>query len=158
MRPLVVNRRGVNPNRVAVIEGGNREGIITELWLAPDDASPPRPTSEMRVNTESAFKFDEVSMGVGCEPEFTLDLYELNDGLRFYTNVLRENPNSQAWIIIYPNRRDRLSRAARIASRTRDLMVRDFVIRSNRIKTRVRNRRQPCMKVEIWIAPAGVIP
>src|ERR1041385_7009321 len=97
-------------------------------------------------------------MGVGCEPEFTIDLYELDDGLKFYAKALRENPNSKAWIIIYPNRHARVSKAAGLARRTKNLLVRDFNIKADRIVTRVSHHRQACTKAEIWIAPAGAVP
>ena len=154
----LVNKRGVNPKHIKILAGGNRDDSMFELWLVPDVDPPPTLSSEMQLKPTSALKFDEVSMGVGCEPEFTLDLYELNDGLKFYANMLRENPKSRAWIIIYPNRRDRLSKAAGIARRTKNLLVKDFNIEAKRIVTRVSDRRQACMKAEIWIAPTGVVP
>ena len=153
----LVNMRGINPHRVKVVEGENRESRITELWLVPDGASPPEPSSQMRMNPKLPLKFDEVSIGVGCEPEFTLDLYELDDGLKFYANALRENPRAQAQIIVYPRRRNRLSKAAGVARHTKNLLVRDYKIESHRIVTKVGNRRQACMKAELWIAPAGAV-
>ncbi len=157
-RNYLVNKRGVNPNLVKVVEGGNREKRVTELWLAPNGDSAPKPSPEMQLDLKSPLKFDEVSMGVGCEPEFTLDLYELDDGLKFYANVLRVNPNAQVWIIAYPNRRSRLSTAVGVARHTKDSLVRDFNIEANRIITKVSNRRQACMKAEIWIVPVGAVP
>lgn len=158
-RHYLVNSRGVHPDSVKVVEGGNKEKATTELWVAPKDAAPPKPSSEMQLNsTSSPLKFDSVSMGVGCEPEFTLDLYELDAGLKFYAKVLRDNPDTQAWIIVYPNRRDRLHKAARVARHTKALLIRDFNIRANRITTRVNNRRQDCMRAELWISPVGAAP
>lgn len=154
----LVNRRGINPNHIKVLAGGNREAKIIELWLVPEGDSPPKPSPEMQVELISPLKFDEVSMGAGCEPEFTVDLYMLDDGLKLYADVLRENPKSRAWIIIYPNRRQRLSKAAGIARRTKNLLVRDFNIEAHRIITGVGKRRQACMRAEIWIAPHGVAP
>jgi hypothetical protein len=154
----LVNMRGINPNNIKVLAGGYRNDGIIELWLVPSGDSPPKLASEMLVNPTSALKFDEVSIGFGCEPEFTLDLYELKDGLKFYASVLRENPKVRLWIIIYPNRRDRVSKAAGIARRTKNLLVRDFNIEADRIVTRVSNRRHACMKAEMWIALAGAVP
>jgi hypothetical protein len=154
----LVNMRGINANRIKVLAGGYRNDSIVELWLVPNDEPPPKLSSEMQVNLTSPIKFDSVLMGVGCEPEFTVDLYELNAGLQFYANVLRENTKSRAWIIIYPSRRGRMSKAAGIARRTKNLLVRDFNIAGDRIITRISNRRQACMKAEIWIAPAGAVP
>ena len=152
----LVNKRGINPNLIKVAEGGNRKNSIAELWLVPNGAPAPKPLPEKQLNLKSPVKFDEVLMDY-CQPEVTIDLYELNDGLRFYADVLRENPKSQAWIIIYPTYRGRVSKAAGIARQTKNLLVRDFNIEAGRIKTRVSNRRQACMKAEIWIAPAGAV-
>ena len=154
----LVNALGVNPNNIKVLAGGYANSTIIELWLAPNGDSPPKLSSEMQVKPTAALKFDEVLMGIDCEPMFTLDLYELNDGLKFYANVLRENLESKIWIIMYPNRSGRISKARGIAIRTKNLLARDFNIEVNRIVTRVGNRRQNCMKAEIWIAPAGTVP
>ena len=154
----LVDKRGVNPDHIKILAGGDRNESIVELWLVPKGDPPPTPSSEMRVKPTSALKVDEVSIGVGCEPEFTLDLYELQDGLKFYANMLRDNPRARAWIIIYPKRRGRRSKAAVIARRAKNLLVRDFNVEAKRVVTRVSNRRQACMKAEVWIAPAGVVP
>jgi hypothetical protein len=154
----LVNSRGINTDSVKVVEGGIREKATTELWLAPKDDTPPKPSPEMQVSPTSLIKFDSVLMGIGCEPEFTIDLYELDAGLKFYANVLREHPNSQAWIIVYPNRRERFRKAAGVARQTKSLLIRDFNIEASRIMTRVSNRRQACMKAELWIVPVGAVP
>jgi hypothetical protein len=153
----LVNTRRIDLRLVKVIEGGNKDHLTTELWLVPDGSAPPEPSSEMKMDIKSPLKFDKFSMGIGCEPEFTLDLYELNDGLKFYASALRENPDSRAWIIFYPNRRDRLSKAAGIARQTKNLLTKEFHIEANRLLTRVSNRRRTCMEAELWLVPPGAV-
>lgn len=40
----LVNTRGINPNRLTVVNGGYRESDYIEIWLVPQGAQPPRPT------------------------------------------------------------------------------------------------------------------
>ncbi|HEX6624526.1 MAG TPA: hypothetical protein VF064_12505 [Pyrinomonadaceae bacterium] len=40
----LVNTRGINRNRLVVVNGGTRENNTYELWLVPQGAEPPRPT------------------------------------------------------------------------------------------------------------------
>jgi hypothetical protein len=41
IREYLVNYRGINSSRLTVLEGGQREDLIVELWLVPAGASPP---------------------------------------------------------------------------------------------------------------------
>jgi hypothetical protein len=149
----LVNRRGIDPALLKVIEGGNREKFSTELWLMPKSATPPQPISKMEVKPTLPLKFDEEMFGIGCEPEFTVYLYEINDSLKFFARALRENPQSRGLIIIYPNRRERLSKAANIARHTKSLLIRNYNIEANRLVTKVGKRRRACAKSELWIVP-----
>src|SRR5687768_17336534 len=40
----LVEMRGLDSNQVVVIEGGYRETFTIELWLVPNDSTPPTPT------------------------------------------------------------------------------------------------------------------
>jgi hypothetical protein len=153
----LVNKRGVEAHRLEVVEGGNRENIMTELWLVPDGARLPGPTPERRTNRRLPLKFDEVSIGVGCEPEFTLNLYELDDGLKFYAEALRENPRTEGRIIVYSRRRNPAGRAAAVARHTGNLLVREYKIEPHRIAVKVDKRRRACMNVELWLAPIAAL-
>ena len=54
--------RGIEANRVIVMDGGYKGKFVTELWLLREGANPPAPaptTSQPLANTTSAYKFDE---------------------------------------------------------------------------------------------------
>ena len=44
IKPYLVNTRGLDPERIFVINGGHRESWTAELWLVPKGAKPPVPT------------------------------------------------------------------------------------------------------------------
>ncbi|OLE53745.1 MAG: hypothetical protein AUG51_11615 [Acidobacteria bacterium 13_1_20CM_3_53_8] len=48
MKPYLVDRRGINPDRIVMINGGYRELWEAELWIAPKGANPPTPTPTVR--------------------------------------------------------------------------------------------------------------
>jgi hypothetical protein len=48
MKPYLTDRRGVDPKRVKVIDGGYREEWTAELWIIPQGAEPPKPTSTLK--------------------------------------------------------------------------------------------------------------
>lgn len=43
-RNYLVNERGLNADRIIILEGGVREDLTVELWMVPTGATPPRPT------------------------------------------------------------------------------------------------------------------
>jgi hypothetical protein len=44
MKPYLVESRGMDANRIVVINGGYREEWMAELWIVPNGANPPKPT------------------------------------------------------------------------------------------------------------------
>ena len=44
IEPYLVNTRGVDPERIIVINGGHRESWTAELWIVPKGVKPPAPT------------------------------------------------------------------------------------------------------------------
>jgi hypothetical protein len=44
LKPYLVNSRGIDQARVIMIDGGYRESWTAELWIVPQDASPPTPS------------------------------------------------------------------------------------------------------------------
>ena len=43
MLNYLVRRRGQNPDRLKMIDGGRRKTPLRELWLVPESAPPPKP-------------------------------------------------------------------------------------------------------------------
>ena len=154
-RDYLVNKRGVLPDMVRVETGGVREKETVELWLAPNDAPPPVPVFNLQVHTKATLLIDGISFGAGCLPEYTLALYELDDGLRFYADVLRENPSSNGLIIIYPSRRISSRRAITIARHMKATLVKKYKIEAIRLVTKIGSRHRGCPESELWIMPVG---
>ena len=153
----LVNDRAVSPDRVEIIEAGKRGEYVTELWLVPSGGTfPIRPVAWESV--KASLMFDRVYYGVGCEPEVSIDLYELEEGLKFWARALAENPRAKGWITVNPKRRSSRRSALRVANRTKDLLVRKYSVKSQRLITRVGDWQDECSNVEFWIAPAGVVP
>jgi hypothetical protein len=48
MKPYLTDARGLDPQRVIIINGGYREEWTAELWLVPKGAEPPKPTPTLR--------------------------------------------------------------------------------------------------------------
>jgi hypothetical protein len=138
-----------------VIDGGYRKKFTTELWLVPEGASPPTPTltlAEPRVNTSVAYKFDEECFE--CAEPVNLTLYGLDEGLRFYAQALRDNPDSRALIIVRAGKYVGIRRALHEARKAKRLLVRNHGIEANRIIVMSGRRRNDNLAVaEMWIAP-----
>ena len=48
MKPYLTDRRGLEAERVIVINGGYREQWAAELWIVPGGAEPPKPTPTLK--------------------------------------------------------------------------------------------------------------
>ncbi len=44
IKPYLINSRGLEPDRIFVVNGGHRESWTAELWIVPKGARPPDPT------------------------------------------------------------------------------------------------------------------
>jgi hypothetical protein len=59
----LVNLRGIDAERLTIINGGYREQRAIELWIVPADALPPAPSNTIEVSRlkDLPYKFDEAS-------------------------------------------------------------------------------------------------
>jgi hypothetical protein len=148
----LVNKRGFSPDVIKVIAGGNNQEINSELWLVPKDETLPAPKSELKVIVNEPLKFDTIKTGVNCEPEFTVSLYELNDALKIYADELRRNEKTKALILVYPKSHGKMNNAIKTANEAKSLLIRNYQIKANRIKTKISSRRE-CLTTELWLLP-----
>jgi len=155
-RHYLVNSRGIDPNRLLIVKGGNRDRITTELWLVPEGISVPTPSSEFTFSVTEALRFDTAYPD--CLSEVSITLEEFDDHLRFYAEALRANPNARSRIIVYPGQRSSLRRATEMAQNTRRLLIRQYQISAERIMAQARSRRRECSEIELWVVPAGTFP
>jgi hypothetical protein len=149
--------RGIEANRVVVIDGGYKEKFVTQLWLVPEGAAPPSPAPTISlppVTTSSAYKFDEECLN--CAPAVNLYLFGLDEGLKFYAEALRKNPDSRGLIIVRPDRNVSVREALSEARKARSLLVKNYGIDADRIIIKAgRSRNDGTAVAEMWVVPRG---
>ena len=69
----LVNARGLDAERVKVINGGYRESRAIELWVVPENFPPPEPsdTVEFKLDRTKAYQWDEDHVNVEFDPDDT---------------------------------------------------------------------------------------
>jgi len=155
----LVNSRGILGSRVRVLEGDVRKEIGFELWVLPVGSASPIPVSTPEFNPDGPVQFDRASLGneSECVGEFTIELYKLEDALKFFGEALRRQSSAKAWIVIHPSQRDSATKAVGTINRSTNLLTGKYGIDPNRILTAIRGRRSPtCMEVNLWIAPSNL--
>jgi hypothetical protein len=48
LKPYIHDTRGIDPNRIVVVNGGYRDQWAAELWIVPKGANPPTPTPTVK--------------------------------------------------------------------------------------------------------------
>lgn len=164
MKNYLVNLRGITADRVVVVDGGVASSLVQELWIVPIGATP-KPRDDVYTgqltDTTSAWKFDEyyypLPQGIDDENEY------MGNSLEAFAEALRKYPNSQAYILAYPQyyRRggyiDRSNTALRMLRAVRANLVNKYHIASSRIKVMNGGYRK-LRQVELWIVPRGEHP
>jgi hypothetical protein len=147
----LVNKRGIDRNRIQIIEGDVKPETFTQVWLVPVGAQPPVADSQFYLVPTLPLKFDVVLPD--CPSEFTLDLEELDDYLRFYSRALLANPNVSAKIVAYPGRQSTIRTVGHIAAKGRGQLISNYGIAGKRIATITdsRRRRRECSQIELWL-------
>ncbi|MET0649861.1 MAG: hypothetical protein ABW208_24900 [Pyrinomonadaceae bacterium] len=69
----LVDSRGLDAERVKVINGGYRESRAIELWVVPENFPPPEPsnTVEFKLDRTKAYQWDEDNFNVAFDPDDT---------------------------------------------------------------------------------------
>jgi hypothetical protein len=149
--------RGIEANRVAVIDGGYREQFVTELWLIPEGSNPPVPvpkSPQPSVSISSAYKFDEECLD--CATAVDLYLYGLDEGLQFYAEALRRYPAARGLLIVRPDHDVSIRRALNEAHKAKGLLIKNYGIDADRVIVRsARSRKDGTAVVEMWVVPSG---
>src|SRR5207253_8007690 len=105
-RNYLVYLRGISPERVVTVDGGIASCLSQELWIVPIGSVPtPRNDaySNEIVDTESAQKFDEYYYSSPEDGEDNeVGFSEAGNSLEAFAAALRNQPRSQAYIIVYP--------------------------------------------------------
>jgi hypothetical protein len=148
----LIEIRGVEPNRLTAIDGGYRPTYTIEHWLVPSGATPPVPTfsSVAPGLLNKRDLFDEECLG--CEPTFNLDLYVFTDGIRFYADALRKNPNARGLIVVRPGQHVSAREALNRARKAKRDLIRAHKIDADRLTISLARRRKDNLSMaEMWI-------
>ena len=149
--------RGIEANRIAVVDAGYKEQFSTELWLLPEGAHPPTPVPTIpqpSVSISSPYQFDEECLD--CSPAVLLDLYGLNEGLQFYAEELRKYSAARGLIIVRPDKIVSIRRALNEARQAKSLLIKRHGIDANRLIVKSgRSRNDGTAIAEMWLVPAG---
>jgi hypothetical protein len=154
----LVNKRGIEASRIKFTEGDTRREIAFELWLLPTGALSPFIARVPEPESTLPRRFDEISLGDEgqCVGELFLELYTLEDGLRFFGEALRQQSRAKAWIVIHPRSRDSLAKANRTVDESKNLLIKNYGISSERVLTAIGTRQSSiCTSVNLWIVPSS---
>jgi hypothetical protein len=153
----LVAMRGLEPDRLFTLDGGNREKRTIEMWLVPSGSARPTPSPTQRPSdiTTRRYIFDDEC--VQCEPAVNLDLYGLSEGLKFYAAELKRMPATRGVIVIRPGSRVYTREALREAKHAKRLLVRDYNVAANQIVIKLgRCRKDGLVTAEMWIVRGRV--
>ena len=153
----LTDARGIEPNRIAVIDAGYKEQLSTELWLIPEGAKPPpvipKPP-QPSIKISSAYKFDEECLD--CAEAVGLTLYGLDEGQQFYADALRQDLSARGLFIVRPDEGVSLRTALKEAGQARRLLVKRYGIDVKRLIVKsAPSRKDGTAVIEMWIVPAG---
>ncbi|MCA1630331.1 MAG: hypothetical protein LC785_03815 [Acidobacteria bacterium] len=173
MRSYLIDTRGLEPDRVVGVDGGEAGCLTQELWLVPVGATP-TPRSDAYKNefedTDSTRKFDEASLS--ADSSYQQSIYHSLEG---FANALRKEPRARAYLVAYSgywiNRweeqdergvkrthrdvnRDSPGTARRALARVKAELVKKHGVSPSRIKLMDGGYRK-WGEMELWIVPRG---
>jgi hypothetical protein len=113
---ILVDKRGISADQLRIVDGGVHPKLLVELWVVPPGENIPIPT---KTEVLKSTLFDLVYSGNGCEPEYTLDRYEVTDAVSFYSDALKQHPEAKGLVFIRPSTTKPLSQARELISVTK---------------------------------------
>jgi hypothetical protein len=154
----LVNSRGVDPTRLTIIEAEVRDKNITELWMAPAEASATVATTAGTAPEKlvAPTQFDSVTQGDGCVAEYTLVLEEPDDALRFFAQALRDHPEAKGFLLVHPSTRGSTRTAKTLLEDSRNTLLTKHQIAADRIVARLESPRR-CLGIDLWLVPTNVV-
>jgi len=156
-RNYLVKSRGVEGERVSVVEGERKPGRQFELWTLPRNELSSISEEAIAPEPPAPQLFDSLPIGpeAQCVGHLPMELYKLEDGLQILRDALVHHSRAKTWIVVHPPARNTRVATQRIVSRSRQLLVKDGV-KAERILTAVGSpRSSTCGEVRLWIVPAN---
>lgn len=160
----LVETRGLDRDRLSVVNGGVRAETTFDLWLVPPGAEPPAEpfdVSLLMAGDRSALLFDRFV--VVERGDHIVSLYELEpypdsaDAYTYFAEVLRRDPGLRGYVIGYTSRRGARAADRRIASRAKLTVAKSHAVDVSRLVALGGGRRE-YKTVELWLVPPGAPP
>jgi len=156
-RNYLVKLRGIEAERISVVEGERKPETRFELWTLPRNELSSISEEAIAPEPPSPQLFDSLPIGpeAQCVGQLPLGLHKLDDGLRILRGVLLHHSRAKVWIVVHPRGRDSRATTQRLVSRSRQLLMKDGV-KAERILTAIGpSRSSTCGEVNLWIVPAN---
>lgn len=173
VKHYLVAVRGVNSERVVIVDGGFRLCMSVELWLVPAGATPPALKASYAYSFTDitfTFKYDEHDYLLPIDPIIYDEYNSEGKGiapemLGGYAEALKKKPDARAFIIAYEQYckdecshgvvlRDQRGTAERMLKHEKEILVKRYGISALRIVT-VKGGYRMYRKAELWIVPKG---
>ena len=164
VRAYLIDSRGIPPERLVTIDGGEASCLAYELWIVPKGAAPTaRPDAYSRrvVDSTSTWKYDEYYYGLPVGSDEGVEYF--GNSLEGFAEMLRKYPRARGYVITYslrnPLQRQDPPRIAReMQEHVRTELVRQQRIPPSRIHI-VNGGFRQVRQVELWIVgPQGYPP
>jgi hypothetical protein len=153
----LVRTRGVEAERISVVEGERKPETRFELWTLPRNELSTVSEEASAAEPSSPQLFDSLPIGpeARCVGQLPIELYKLEDGLRILSEALFHHSRAKTWIVVHPPARNSPAATQRIVNRSRNLLIRDG-IKTERVLTAVGLAGSlACGEVSVWIVPAN---
>jgi len=160
IKPYLIVVHGISPDRIVMLDGGERDALTFELWAGTE-----RPS--LRKNSadgKAAFgltsrKYDEgfadYLVDQGQRELWTYDLCPVEAvNLKGFANELRAEPGKKGLVVVYSERGQRARRAWIVAGLMKKELI-SYGVASRRIITRY-GGVQKIPFAELWITPENV--
>ncbi|MGI9166801.1 MAG: hypothetical protein ACR2G5_10530 [Pyrinomonadaceae bacterium] len=165
----LLRRLVADDTRVRVIDGGRREHLTIEIWLAPIRSSSPVPNqsiSSEATDNKSAYKFDEFYPSEYREQEALFSEYKYYDQsavLDGFALLMEREPSLKGYIIAYDGQGDRAGTAYKFAVKYRQYLYDTNLLGTNpNVITSEPSRiivlkggRRKNRSIELWASPPG---
>lgn len=167
----LIRSRVVDDSRVKVIDGGYRENLTIEFWIAPNGSSVPTPSQTIAVkapDTQSSYKYSEF------HPPLKREIAEhpfFEDELLYYSSpvlmdgfaaILEKEPGMRGYIIAYDGPNDLVGTGFKFAETYRAYIYDSATIGNpvnaitnapSRVVSLNGGKRKE-RTIELWLAPA----
>jgi hypothetical protein len=160
-RAYLVKGRGLDVNRVNVVNGGFSNAVKYELWIVPPGAELPVPPFDLAaalVREKSPYLFDKVVFeNAPPPPEAAADdetPLDEKDAYEPFMTTLKSDPAARGLIIAYATRRNRHGTDRKIAAHEKLNIMKFYPIAPDRIVA-VGGGLRVNRTIEFWIVPPG---